>query len=231
MDQNIIGLALKTRGYPDPVTVPGCHGNQVKFKISISKKFLILPPSKNSLQSKFLHLQLSYVYIYNVYRLFNSWKPIVFHRDPMEENSLFRHNVKNMSIVLTSPAAPIIYSLDSRLYATDGKNFRLKYSATLHIYSKYNDRKTITDQLNMIQTLLPIISHISTLHSLGKQHKTACMAKSLTSGSFRWGQKLSWYTPILDLYATINSTIRHEISCKDIPKLLLPYFIFLHINI
>ena len=46
MDQNIIGLVLKTGGHPEPVTVSGCHGNQVKFKISISKKFLISPPSK-----------------------------------------------------------------------------------------------------------------------------------------------------------------------------------------
>ena len=49
MDQNIIGLVLKTGGYPDPVTVSDCHGNQVKFKISISEKFVISPPSKSSL--------------------------------------------------------------------------------------------------------------------------------------------------------------------------------------
>ena len=41
MDQNIIGLVLKTSGYPDQVALSGCHGNQVKFKISISKEFLI----------------------------------------------------------------------------------------------------------------------------------------------------------------------------------------------
>ena len=62
MDQNIIGLVLKTGGYPEPVTVCGCHGNQVKFKISISKKFLISPPSKNGLQTKFLHLLQSDLY-------------------------------------------------------------------------------------------------------------------------------------------------------------------------
>ena len=62
MDQNIIGLVLKTGGYPEPVTVSGCHANhyQVKFKISISKKFLISPRSKNGLQTKFLHLLVSY---------------------------------------------------------------------------------------------------------------------------------------------------------------------------
>ena len=43
MDQNIIGLVLKTSGYPDQVVVSGCHGNQVSFKISITKKFLISP--------------------------------------------------------------------------------------------------------------------------------------------------------------------------------------------
>ena len=60
MDQNIISLVLKTGGYPEPVTVSGCHGNQVKFKISVSKKFLISPSSKNGLQTKFLHLLVNY---------------------------------------------------------------------------------------------------------------------------------------------------------------------------
>ena len=59
MDQNIIGLVLKSGGYPEPVTVSGCHGNQVKFKISISEKFLISPPSKNGLQIKLLKKVLS----------------------------------------------------------------------------------------------------------------------------------------------------------------------------
>ena len=55
MDQNIIliGLVLKTGGYPDPVTISSCRGNLVKFKIFISKKFLISPPSKSGLQTKF----------------------------------------------------------------------------------------------------------------------------------------------------------------------------------
>ena len=43
--------------------------------------------------------------------------------------------------------------------------------------------------------------------------------------SFYWAK----YTSILDLYATINSTIRHKISGKDIPKLLLPLFLFLYL--
>ena len=43
MDQNIIGLVLKTSGYPDQVAVSDCHGTQVNFKISKSKKFLISP--------------------------------------------------------------------------------------------------------------------------------------------------------------------------------------------
>ena len=72
MDQNNIGLVLKTGGYPEPVTVSGCHGNQVKFKISISKKFLISPPSKNGLQTKFLHILVSYGHIYEAYGNFNS---------------------------------------------------------------------------------------------------------------------------------------------------------------
>ena len=38
MDQNIIGLVFKTSGYPDQVALSGGHGNQVNFKISISKK-------------------------------------------------------------------------------------------------------------------------------------------------------------------------------------------------
>ena len=41
MYQNIIGLVLKTitSGYPAQVALSGCHGtgNQVNFKISISK--------------------------------------------------------------------------------------------------------------------------------------------------------------------------------------------------
>ena len=56
MNQNIIGLVLKTGGYPEPVTVSGCHGNQAKFKISISKKFL----------KKFRHHQKT-VYRQNLY--------------------------------------------------------------------------------------------------------------------------------------------------------------------
>ena len=67
MDQNIIGLVLKTGGYPDPVTVSGCRGNLVKFKIFISKKFLISPPSKNVLQTKFLHLIIIYGHLYEAY--------------------------------------------------------------------------------------------------------------------------------------------------------------------
>ena len=51
MDQNIIGLVLKTGGCPEPFTVSGYHGNQVKFKISISKKFLISPLSKSGIQT------------------------------------------------------------------------------------------------------------------------------------------------------------------------------------
>ena len=43
MDQNIIGLVLKTSGYPDQVALSDCHGNQVNFKVSIFKKFLISP--------------------------------------------------------------------------------------------------------------------------------------------------------------------------------------------
>ena len=72
MDQNIMGLVLKTSGYPDQVALSGCHGNQVNFKISISKKFLISPPSKNGLQTNFLHLRVSYGHIYEAYGHFNS---------------------------------------------------------------------------------------------------------------------------------------------------------------
>ena len=36
-----LGLVLKTSGYPDQVALSGYHGNQVNFKISMSKKFLI----------------------------------------------------------------------------------------------------------------------------------------------------------------------------------------------
>ena len=75
MDQNIIGLVLKTGGYPEPVTVSGCNGNQVKFKISISKKFLISQPSKSGLQTNFLHLLkflVNYGHIYEAYGHFNS---------------------------------------------------------------------------------------------------------------------------------------------------------------
>ena len=72
MDQIIIGLVLKTGGYPEPVTVSGYHGNQVKFKISISEKFLISPLSKNGLQTNFLHLLVSYGHIYKAYGHFNS---------------------------------------------------------------------------------------------------------------------------------------------------------------
>ena len=72
MDQNIIGLVLKTGGYSEPVTVSGCHGNQVKLKIYIFKKFLISPPSKHGLQTKFLHLLVSYGHIYEAYGHFNS---------------------------------------------------------------------------------------------------------------------------------------------------------------
>ena len=43
MDQNIIGVVLKTSGYPDQVAASVCHGNQVNLKISVSKKFLIPP--------------------------------------------------------------------------------------------------------------------------------------------------------------------------------------------
>ena len=101
MDQNIIGLVLKTNGYPEPVTVSGCRGNQEKFKIFISKKFLISPPSKNALQIKFLHLLISYVHIYvhiyEAYGHFNSWKPFVFDRGPVKDNFLFRHHIQNRS--------------------------------------------------------------------------------------------------------------------------------------
>ena len=58
MDQNIIGLVLKTSGYPDQIAVSGCHGNQVNFKISVSKKipnFTII--KKSTLQLKFLQLR------------------------------------------------------------------------------------------------------------------------------------------------------------------------------
>ena len=72
MDQNIIGLVLKTSGYPDQVALSGYHGNQVNFKISISKKFLI--KIQSTLQLKFLHL----LVIYEIYGLFKSWKPFVF---------------------------------------------------------------------------------------------------------------------------------------------------------
>ena len=33
MDQNVVGLVLKTSGYPDQVALSGYHGNQVNFKI------------------------------------------------------------------------------------------------------------------------------------------------------------------------------------------------------
>ena len=90
MDQNIIGLVLKTGGYSEPVTVSGCLGNQVKFKVSLSKKFLISLP-KNGLQTKFLHLLVGYGHIYEAYDHFNSWKPFTFDRDPIKNNSLFRN--------------------------------------------------------------------------------------------------------------------------------------------
>ena len=64
MDQNIIGLVFKTGGYPEPVTVSGCQGNQVKFLIS--------PPLKNDLQTKFLHLLVSFGHLYEAYGHFNS---------------------------------------------------------------------------------------------------------------------------------------------------------------
>ena len=99
MDQNIIDLVLKTGGYPEPVTVSGYHGNQVKYKISISKKFLISPPPKNGLQTKFLHLLVSFEHIYEAYGHFNSWKPFVFDRDPIKDNSLFRHHIQNRSLL------------------------------------------------------------------------------------------------------------------------------------
>ena len=98
-DHNIIGLVLKTGGYPEPVTVYGCHGNQVKFKISISKKFLISPPSKNGPQTNFLRLLVSYGYIYEAYGHFNSWKPFAFDRSPIKDNSLFRHHIQNRSLL------------------------------------------------------------------------------------------------------------------------------------
>ena len=113
MDQNIIGLVLKTGGYPEPVTVSGCHGNQVKFKIFMSKKFLISPPSKNGLQIKFLYPLVSCEQIYEAYGHFNSWKPFVFDRGPIKDNSLFRHLIRNRSLrtamnyFLTSPLAAI----------------------------------------------------------------------------------------------------------------------------
>ena len=76
MDQNIIGLVLKTSGHPDQVALSGCHGNQVSFKIAICKKipnFAIIK-IQSKLQLKFLHLRV----IYEVYGLFNSWTPFAF---------------------------------------------------------------------------------------------------------------------------------------------------------
>ena len=77
MDQNIIGLVLKTIGYPDQVTLSACHDNQVNLKISISKNpnFAIIK-IQSTLQLEFLHLRV----IYEVYGLFNSWKSFVCHR-------------------------------------------------------------------------------------------------------------------------------------------------------
>ena len=72
MDQNIIGLVLKTSVYPDQVALSGCHGNKVNFKTSISKKipnFAIIK-IQSTLQLKFLRLRV----IYEVYGLLNSWK-------------------------------------------------------------------------------------------------------------------------------------------------------------
>ena len=73
MDQNIIYLVLKSSGYPDQVALSGCHGNQVNFKISISKKNPSFAKIKiqSTLQLTFLHLRV----IHEVYGLFNSWKP------------------------------------------------------------------------------------------------------------------------------------------------------------
>ena len=39
--RNAVGR--KVGNHPDQVALSGCHGNQVNFKISISKKFLISP--------------------------------------------------------------------------------------------------------------------------------------------------------------------------------------------
>ena len=76
---------MKTGEYPEPVTVSGCHGDQVKFKISISKKFLISPPSKNGLQTKFLHPLVSYGHIYEAYVHFKSWKPFFMIEAPFHQ--------------------------------------------------------------------------------------------------------------------------------------------------
>ena len=63
----------------------------------MSKKFLISPPSRNGLETKFLHLLVSYGHIYEAYGHFNSWKPFVFDRSPIKDNSLFHHFIQNRS--------------------------------------------------------------------------------------------------------------------------------------
>ena len=41
----------------------------------------------------------SYGHIYKAYGHFNSWKPFVFDRGPIEDNSLFRHLIQNRSLL------------------------------------------------------------------------------------------------------------------------------------
>ena len=40
-----------------------------------------------------------YVHIYEVYGLFNWWKPFVFDISPLKDNSLFRDHIQNMSLL------------------------------------------------------------------------------------------------------------------------------------
>ena len=117
-------------------TVSGCH-NQIKFNISISKKFLISLPSKNGLQTKFLYqlvllllvILVSYGHIYEAYGHINSWKPFVFDTGPIKDNSLFRHLALSKTGPNTSPRTVINSFLTSRVakFATRGDKFVLNF--------------------------------------------------------------------------------------------------------
>ena len=108
MNQNIIGLVLKTGGYPEPVTVSGCHGNQAKFKISISKKFL----------KKFRHYQKT-VYRQNFYS--NSLVMGIFMRPTTISN------YGNHLLLIEAPERTIPYfatiSKTGHYFATRGDKF------------------------------------------------------------------------------------------------------------